>query len=82
MDNDAYFVHLVSYIHRNPQRHGFVSDFRGYPYSSYRVILEQRNSRVETEKVLAWFGNTTIFEQYHRQFDDSRIVHLLGDERF
>jgi len=51
VDNDAYFVHLVSYIHRNPQRHGFVSDFRSYPYSSYRAILEQRSSRVETEKV-------------------------------
>jgi len=50
MDNDAYFVHLVSTIHRNPQRHGFISDFRGYPYSSYRAILEQRSSRVETEK--------------------------------
>jgi REP element-mobilizing transposase RayT len=82
VDNNAYFVHLVSYIHRNPQRHGFVSDFRSYPYSSYRAILEQRSSRVETEKVLAWFGNVAIFEQYHRQFDDSRIVHLLGDEQF
>lgn len=26
--------HIVCYIHRNPQQHGFVGDFRDYPYSS------------------------------------------------
>ncbi len=82
VDNDAYLVHLVSYIHRNPQRHGFVSDFRTYPFSSYRAILEQRQSQVEIKKVLEWFGSLTAFEQYHRQFDEDCITHLLGsDER-
>jgi len=73
---------LVSYIHRNPQRHGFATNFRSYPYSSYRAILEQRHSRVETEQVLAWFGSMAMFEQYHRQFDEVSIAHLLSvDER-
>lgn len=30
----AYLVRLVLYIHQNPQRHGFVKDFRDWEYSS------------------------------------------------
>jgi REP element-mobilizing transposase RayT len=37
--NQAHLVHLIAYIHQNPQKHGFVSDFREWPYSSYHVIL-------------------------------------------
>jgi putative transposase len=28
VDHDRYFTALVAYIHRNPQKHGFVDDFR------------------------------------------------------
>jgi hypothetical protein len=32
-------MRLVRYIHFNPQKHGFVGDFREYPYSSWRAFL-------------------------------------------
>ena len=35
--NDAYFSALIYYIHTNPQKHGFVADFRGYEHSSYQI---------------------------------------------
>ena len=35
--NDSYYSHLIAYIHQNPQHHGFVNDFRDYPYSSITV---------------------------------------------
>jgi putative transposase len=34
-----YFVRLIHYIHWNPQKHGFVTDFRDYAYSSYHLFL-------------------------------------------
>ncbi len=29
--DDRYFVTLVIYVHHNPQKHGFVADFRDWP---------------------------------------------------
>ena len=43
--SDAYFIHLITYIHRNPQRHRFVAGLRDWPYSSYRAILSTKPSR-------------------------------------
>ena len=34
---DAYFTNLIFYIHHNPQKHGFVKDFREWPCSSWRI---------------------------------------------
>ncbi len=80
VDSDAYFVHLVSYIHRNPQKHGFIDNFRRHRYSSYRAILHQRESQVKVNRVMDWFGNVGTFERYHRQFDKECIRHLIFDD--
>ena len=31
VDSDRYFTRLIHYIHFNPQKHGFVEDFRAVP---------------------------------------------------
>lgn len=79
VDSDSYFTHLVSYIHRNPQKHGFIDDFRDYTYSSYHTIREQKHSRVECQQVIDWFGDIQSFEKYHQQFDEKNIHHLIED---
>ncbi|MEJ2736429.1 MAG: hypothetical protein P8189_23160, partial [Anaerolineae bacterium] len=45
VDNDRYFTYLVVYIHRNPEKHGLVDDFRHWPHSSYEAILSTKPSR-------------------------------------
>jgi hypothetical protein len=35
------------YIHRNPQKHGFVKDFRDYPHSSYYSHLPNTFTRLQ-----------------------------------
>ena len=75
-----YFIQLVSYIHRNPQKHGFVADFRNYPYSSYSTIHQQKCSRIEAQTVLSWFGGISSFEAYHLQCDDRAIKNLMTDD--
>jgi len=82
IDSDCYFIHLISYIHRNPQKHGFTDNFRTYPYSSYQAIRQQKPSRIEHQHVLQWFGSVQSFENYHRQFDNGQIQHLIGDDNF
>jgi len=79
--SDAYFIHLITYIHRNPQRHGFVADFRDWPYSSYQAMLSAKPSRVKRDEVLAWFDNATNFEASHQhEADLQKIPHLVVDD--
>jgi REP element-mobilizing transposase RayT len=82
IDSDAYFVSLVAYIHRNPQKHGLVADFRPWPLSSYRAILSTGQTQIEREAVLDWFGGREQFVRFHEHAgDDTRIAPLVrGDE--
>jgi putative transposase len=65
VDNEDYFTQLVWYIHHNPQKHGFVSDFRDYPYSSYWSHLQEKYTKLERQEVLDWFGNNIEYEKFH-----------------
>lgn len=65
IETDAHFQSLIAYIHRNPQKHGFVDDFRVWPYSSYHALESQRPTRVQREAVLEWFGGQESFLAFH-----------------
>ena len=67
MTSERYFGTLVQYIHQNPQKHGFVDDFRTYPYSSYRALLSQRPTRLGRDAVLAWFGGAASLAAAHEE---------------
>ncbi len=36
--DEKYFYSLIRYIHQNPQHHGFVRDFREWPFSSFHTL--------------------------------------------
>jgi REP element-mobilizing transposase RayT len=80
VDSDSYFIQLISYIHRNPQKHGFTDDFRTYPYSSYQTIGQQKHSRIQTQQVLNWFGNVNLFESKHQHVNEAAIQHLIAED--
>ena len=78
--SDAYFAALVRYIHFNPQKHGFVTDFRQYPYSSYQLMLSNQSTHLMRDVVLEWFGGKDTFIEFHQ--DPQRqngLSHLVGD---
>lgn len=56
-----YFRRLVSYIHRNPEIHGFVDDFREWPYASYDTLRRSEPTKLQRETVLAWFDGPEAF---------------------
>jgi REP element-mobilizing transposase RayT len=74
--SERYFAQLICYIHQNPQRHGFVSDFRSYPHSSYHALLDSRPTKLRRAEALAWFGGRDDFETMHGQ----DLPGLLTDE--
>lgn len=61
----TYFAQLVTYIHQNPQRHGFVDDFRDWRYSSYETHLSHNATRLEREETLRWFNGRSNHESMH-----------------
>ena len=81
VDYDRYFISVVTYIHRNAQKHGFVPDFRDWPYSSYAAVMSTKPTRVQRDRVLEWFGGRSGFEEAHRrEVDESKIEPLIGED--
>jgi putative transposase len=79
--SDAHFVHLIAYIHHNPQKHGLVDDFRAWPHSSYHTILSQKPTRLKREAVWAWFDDLAAFQASHRQpVDEFLVAPLVADD--
>lgn len=67
VDTDTYFTELIYYIHYNPQKHGFVTDFRDYPYSSYHSHLGSALTKLKRDEVVGWFGNRDEFKKFHEE---------------
>jgi len=81
VDNESYFISLIAYIHRNPQTHGFIDDFRQWPWSSYGVVLSQKPTKVQRDDVLGWFGGRSAFEDGHiLEIDEKLIEPLILDD--
>jgi hypothetical protein len=81
VDSDHYFAHLIVYIHRNPQKYGFVDDSRNRPYSSYRATLSAKPTRIQREAVLDWFDSQAGFETSHSSsINESVIEPLIADD--
>ena len=79
--SDRYFVALVHYIHYNPQKHGFVPDFREWPYSSYHALLSDQPTQLERTAVLDWFGGPQALQQFHpTPTDESSIRAYIGED--
>ena len=74
MQDDRYFAAVVRYIHRNPQNHNIIADFRDWPWSSYGLILAARPTRLLRDDVLAWFGGRATFVALHQTDPDERAA--------
>jgi putative transposase len=79
--SESHLVHLVAYIHQNAQKHGFVQDFRQWPYSSYHAMLSHKPTRLEREEVLAWFQGQPGFEKFHGSpVSQAQIAPLVAED--
>ena len=78
--DDRYFTALVAYIHRNPQEHGLVPDFRDWPHSSYWAMLSDKPTRLQREAVLEWFGGRVGFGEFHADDVDEGAIGALSVE--
>ncbi len=65
VDDDNYFVNLISYIHLNPVKDGFVKKPEDWKYSSYNIILSDEPTFVKRDEVIGLFGDIANFKFCH-----------------
>ncbi|HQV95179.1 MAG TPA: hypothetical protein PLA27_00930 [Anaerolineales bacterium] len=79
--NDSYFLTLIFYIHYNPQKHGFVDDFRNWEWSSYHALTGTGETKLKRDEVLNMFGGLKGFEDFHQtKMDEKKLAKLIDDE--
>lgn len=66
--SDRQFWNVIAYIHQNPQKHGFVKDFRDWKWSSYGLLLSEKPTKLNREVVMEWFGNKESYIELHEQW--------------
>ena len=61
---DRQFWNVIAYIHQNPQKHGFVKDFRDWKYSSYEIALTARptviNREAQRARIFRFFESLSL----------------------
>jgi len=76
---DRQFWNVIAYIHQNPQKHGFVKDFRDWKYSSYGILLEDQPAPLHRAEVMKWFGTREDYQTLHEQWvSDAQAKWFLG----
>ena len=75
--SESYLTHLIWYIHNNPQKHGFVNDFRDYPHSSYQAHLCSGITKLKRKEVIEWFGNSANFKSFHNEIQNEKNINNL-----
>ena len=78
--SEAYLKHLVTYIHTNPQKHGFVTDFRTWPYSSYHALTATMPTRLQRDEVLTWFAGDELREAQLGGITANELEKLMPDD--
>jgi hypothetical protein len=66
--SERQFWAVIAYIHQNPQKHGFVKDFRDWKWSSYRVMLSDKPTKLKRDVVLDWFGGKQSYLDLHEKW--------------
>ena len=74
IDSHRYLLTLITYIHQNPQTHGFVSDFREWPWSSYGALLSHQPTKLNRDEVLAWYNGRSHFTDAHAAEPDAQLI--------
>ena len=79
--SEVHLVHLVAYIHQNPEKHGLVGNFREWPHSSYHALLSDEPTHVKRDEVLAWFDGPAHLRQFHGYpVIEALIEELVADD--
>ncbi len=67
VEEDAYFISIINYIHRNPIHHGLTHDHTSWKYSSYNAYLSISKTRIKRDIGMEYFGDIRSFIEFHEE---------------
>ena len=66
VETDEYLIQLIAYVHLNPIKHGFLSDYKSYRHSSFRAYeLRDKATSISREYILEFFNGFENMEYWH-----------------
>jgi len=68
--SEEYLKNVIIYIHRNPQSHELIENFRDYKYSSYEKILNHAENLIHANKLIKLFDDKENFISSHYKETD------------
>ena len=81
INTEEYQRYIVHYIHHNPVHHGFTNDMSKYKWSSFRLIISAKTTKLKSKEVVEWFDNIENFKYFHKQQHElDNIKDLLIDD--
>ncbi|MCU4176637.1 transposase [Carboxylicivirga sp. N1Y90] len=66
INDENYLLDVITYVHLNPVKHGFNTDFKNYTHSSYQSIVSTGQTQLERNAVIDLFGDKDNFEYCHK----------------
>jgi REP element-mobilizing transposase RayT len=75
--SERYFKQLIFYIHNNPVHHGFVTDMKLYPWSSYGTIISDKPTKLKRNETIEMYGNIENFIGYHNENQNMNEINNL-----
>lgn len=79
INSDQYFSQLIIYIHNNPVHHGFVKNAIDWPYSSWHAYMTNKNTKINRDEGLQWFGGKEAFEKIHQDMGSENFVSVFEE---
>jgi hypothetical protein len=64
--SNSYYTTIITYIHQNPVVAGLVQNMEDYKYSSYAAYLSGKETMLNKQEVLEWFGGLGSFMDHHK----------------
>ncbi|MCB0736031.1 MAG: transposase [Bacteroidetes bacterium] len=78
IDTESYYSEVIRYIHHNPIKHGLMTNFSSYKWSSYQSLLADGPTFLNRSFVLGWYGNRDEFIKFHeidgKELDKSLVL--------
>jgi putative transposase len=63
-----HLLRLIVYIYGNPVKAGLCTDFAGWMFSSYGVLIRDETTSLQREEVLGWFNGQLEFIAFHQAY--------------
>jgi putative transposase len=77
IEDEEYLRYVTFYIHINPQKHGWIEDFRKYTYSSWSAFNSNKTTHLNRNLLIELFGGHDEFQNYHQFLHEEREFNLL-----